>query len=66
MDQFFIGFRMIVFDEGVNFGEGGGEPGQVKGKSADQLFPAGLGRGLQSLRLQSAADKVVDGVARSG
>ena len=26
MDQFFIGFRMIVFDEGVNFGEGGGSP----------------------------------------
>ena len=59
-----VGVGGLVGQEGVHFGGGGRQAGEVEAQAAQQGGAVGLGRGLESLAFEAREHEAVDRVAR--
>ena len=59
-----VGVGGLVGEEGVDFGGGGRQAGEVEADAAQQGGAVGLGRGLESLAFQARQHQAVDRIAR--
>ena len=71
VDGCFEGAGGLVVEEGVEFGGGGGEAGQVEGCAAEEELAGGCGLGgevlaTQVFAIQAGEDEIVDWVDRPG
>lgn len=63
VDEFFVGFRSVVGEEGVDFIDGGRETGQIEGEAADECDLVGFGRGIEAFLFEARQNEFVDFVA---
>ena len=64
VDELVVGVFGGVFEEGFDFGVGGGHAGKVERGAADEGALIGLGGGGEGFGFQAFEDKGVDGVGR--
>ncbi len=62
LDHLLVGILVPIGDEGIDLGNGRGQPDQVEAQAADQRDPVRLGRRLETFPLQAGQHEPIDRV----